>query len=157
MAFLLLAETKPLTFSANISSRFPFPLRTNISFNNNKIFIPMKDDNLNIIKNTISWTSAGLNGTYSLKDNLIRVSAGFDYMTNGSDSNSVQIIGSKIGLDWDIIENLIFSIKGNIRMNRVLANKEDGIDNDEDGKIDNSGEIWSTSNSGLVFSINYRF
>ena len=153
----LFQKTDTKTFSANISSRFPFPLRTNISFNNNKIFIPMKDDNLNIIKNTISWTSAGLNGTYLLKDNLIRVSAGFDYMTNGSDSNSVQIIGSKIGLDWDIIENLIFSIKGNIRMNRVLANKEDGIDNDEDGKIDNSGEIWSTSNSGLVFSINYRF
>ena len=66
-------------------------------------------------------------------------------MTNGSDSNSVQVVGSKIGLDWDIIQNLIFSIKGNIRMNRVLANK-DGIDNDEDGKIDNSGEIWSTIN-----------
>ena len=33
----------------------------------------------------------------------------------------------------------------------------DGIDNDNDGKIDNLGEVWSTSNSGIIFSLNYRF
>jgi hypothetical protein len=119
--------------------------------------MPMMDQNLNIIKNEIAWTSGGLNGTYALKSNSIRINSGIDYMTNGSDQNSVQIIGFKLGCDWDIINNMVFSAKSNIRFNRIKANKDDGIDNDNDGKIDNSGEIWSTSNSGMVFSINYRF
>ena len=42
-------------------------------------------------------------------------------------------------------------------MNRVRANEDDGIDNDNDGEIDNLGEVWSTSNSGIIFSLNYRF
>ena len=37
-------------------------------------------------------------GTYSLNNNSIRISSGVDYMTNGNDKNSVQIIGGKIGL-----------------------------------------------------------
>jgi hypothetical protein len=78
-------------------------------------------------------------------------------MTNGNDDDSVQIIGFKIGGDWDIMNNLIFSLKSNIRFNKIKANKDDGIDNDNDGKIDNNGEVWSTSNSGTVLSINYRF
>ena len=62
-----------------------------------------------------------------------------------------------MGCDWDIISSLVFSVKSNIRLNRIKANKDDGIDNDNDGKVDNIGEIWSTSNSGIVFSLNYRF
>ena len=153
----LFQKSDTRTFSANISSRFPFPLRTVLNFNKTQIFMPMMDQNLNIIKNEIAWTSGGLNGTYALKSNSIRINSGIDYMTNGSDQNSVQIIGFKLGCDWDIINNMVFSAKSNIRFNRIKANKDDGIDNDNDGKVDNSGEIWSTSNSGMVFSINYRF
>jgi len=39
----------------------------------------------------------------------------------------------------------------------MKANENDGIDNDDDGKVDNNGEIWSTSNSGTMVSLNYRF
>ena len=119
--------------------------------------MPMMDQNLNLVKNESAWTSGGINGTYSLKNNSIRINTGVDYMTNGSDENSVQIIGFKLGGDWDIISNMVFSAKSNVRLNRIKANKDDGIDNDNDGKVDNSGEIWSTSNSGIVFSINYKF
>ncbi len=69
----------------------------------------------------------------------------------------MQIIGGKFGFDWDILNNLVFSAKSNIRMNRIKANKDDGLDNNNDGKIDNLGEAWSTSNSGIIFSLNYRF
>ncbi len=153
----LFQKSDTRTYSANISSRFPFPLRTVISFNKTQIFMPMMDENLNVIKNEIAWTSGSLNGTYSLNDNSIRISSGMDYMTNGNDNNSVQIIGGKLGCDWDIFNNLVFSAKSNIRMNRIKANKDDGVDNDNDGKIDNLGEVWSTSNSGINFSLNYRF
>ena len=153
----LFQKSDTRTYSANISSRFPFPLRTVISYNKTQIFMPMVDENLNVIKNEIAWTSGSLNGTYSLKNNSIRISSGIDYMTNGNDKNSVQIIGGKLGCDWDVLNNLVFSAKSNIRMNRIKANKDDGIDNDNDGKIDNLGEVWSTSNSGIIFSLNYRF
>ena len=112
---------------------------------------------LNVIKNEIGWTSGGINGTYALKNNSLRLTSGLDYMTNGSNDDSVQILGFKIGADWDLLNNLILSIKSNIRLNRMKANDSDGIDNDGDGKVDNSGEIWSTSNSGTMVSLNYRF
>ena len=153
----LFQKSDTRTYSANVSSRFPFPLRTVLSLNKTQIFMPMVDQNLNMIKNEIAWTSGGLSGTYSLRNNSIRVSSGVDYMTNGSDKNSVQIVGGKLGCDWDIISNLVLSVKSNIRLNRIKANKDDGLDNDNDGKVDNRGEIWSTSNSGIVFSLNYRF
>jgi hypothetical protein len=153
----LFQKSDTRTYSANISSRFPFPLRTVVSFNKTQIFMPMMDQNLNVIKNEIAWTSGSLSGTYSLKNNSIRISSGIDYMANGSDKNSVQIVGGKLGCDWHIISSLVFSAKSNIRLNRIKANKDDGIDNDNDGKVDNIGEVWSTSNSGIVFSLNYRF
>ena len=40
---------------------------------------------------------------------------------------------------------------------RGVGNCGDGIDNDNNGKIDGKSEIWSTSNSGTVISLNYRF
>ena len=64
------------TISANISSRFPFPLRTVVSFNKTQIFIPMTDENLNVIEDEIGWTSGGLSGSYSLKNNSIRINSG---------------------------------------------------------------------------------
>ena len=153
----LFQKSDTRTISANISSRFPFPLRTVLNFNKTQIFMPMIDQNLNAIKNEIAWTSGGIDGTYSLKNNSIRINSGVDYMTNGNDENSVKIIGLKLGGDWDIKKNMVFSAKSNIRLNGIKSNKDDGLDNDEDGKIDNNGEVWSTSNSGMVFSINYRF
>ena len=117
----------------------------------------MMDENLNVIKDEIGWTSGGLSGSYSLKNNSIRVNSGLDYMTNGNTDDSVQILGFKIGADWDLLSNLVFSLKSNIRFNRIKANENDGIDNDKDGKIDGKSEIWSTSNSGTVISLNYRF
>ena len=153
----LFQKSDTRTISANISSRFSIPLRTVISFNKTQIFIPMMDENLNVIKNEIGWTSGGINGTYAVKNNTMRLTSGLDYMTNGNNDDSVQILGFKIGADWDLLDNLILSIKSNIRLNRMKANDSDGIDNDDDGKIDNNGEIWSTSNSGTMVSLNYRF
>ena len=153
----LFQKSDTRTISANVSSRFSFPLRTVISFNKTQIFIPMMDENLNVIKNEIGWTSGGINGTYAVKNNSLRLTSGLDYMTNGNNDDSVQILGFKIGADWDLLNNLILSIKSNIRLNRMKANENDGIDNDDDGKVDNNGEIWSTSNSGTMVSLNYRF
>ena len=66
----LFQKSDTRTYSANISSRCPFPLRTVVSFNKTQIFMPMMDQNLNVIKNEIAWTSGSLGGTYSLKNNV---------------------------------------------------------------------------------------
>jgi hypothetical protein len=37
------------------------------------------------------------------------------------------------------------------------GNKNDGIDNDLDGEIDELRENWSLSNSGINITLGYRF
>ena len=48
-------------------------------------------------------------------------------------------------------------MKGNIRFTHAPENKNDEIDNADDGKVDNAGEEWSTNSSGLMISLGYRF
>ena len=153
----LFQKTDTRTYSFNLSSRFPFPLRTVLSINKTQLFIPMMDENSIAFKNELSWTSLGLNGSYSFFDNRVRLSSGLDYMANGSGDDAVQLMGGKIGCDWDILNNLTFNAKSNIRFSRVPGNEKDEIDNDKDGKVDNSGEVWSTNSSGLLLSLGYRF
>ena len=145
------------TYSFNISSRFPFPLRTVFSMNRTEIFIPMMNENLESYKNELSMASLGLSGTYSLFENKVRLSSGSDYMTHGDGDNKVKIIGGKIGCEWDILNSLVLHAKGNIRFTHSPGNKDDGIDNDSDGTVDNAGEEWSTNSSGMILSLGYRF
>jgi hypothetical protein len=121
----LFQKSDTRTYSANVSSRFPFPLRTVISFNKTQIFIPMMDENLNMIKNEIAWTSGSLNGTYSLNDNSIRKKNGVVSLTIGNDNNSVPLLGGALGIDWVILPNLVFGAKHSIRMNRIIDNKDE--------------------------------
>jgi len=108
-------------------------------------------------RNELSMTSLGLSGTYSLFENRVRLSSGSDYMTHGDDDSAVKIIGGKIGCEWDIFNSLVLNAKGNIRFTHAPENKNDEIDNDNDGKVDNTGEEWSTNSSGLMISLGYRF
>ena len=125
--------------------------------NRTEIFIPMMNENLESYKNELSMTSLGLSGTYSLFENRVRLSSGSDYMTHGDDDSAVKIIGGKIGCEWDIFNSLVLNAKGNIRFTHAPENKNDEIDNDNDGKVDNTGEEWSTNSSGLMISLGYRF
>ena len=57
----------------------------------------------------------------------------------------------------DIIKNLVLSANGSIRMNYAKGNTTDGLDNDKNGKIDDSGENFSINNSGIYMMLGYRF
>jgi hypothetical protein len=153
----LFQKSDTRTISANISSRFSIPLRTVLSLNKTQIFIPLMGDDLNVIKEEIGWTSGGITGSYALRNNTIRINSGIDYMTNGNKNDSVQILGFKLGSDWDLLDDLVLSIKTSIRFNRMKAYENDGVDNDNDGRIDGKDEIWSISNSSSMISLNYRF
>ena len=144
-------------FSFNLSSRFKSSLKTSFSINKTELFMPLLDIDSKVYVKTLSWTSLNNNNSYYFNQFGININGGFDYMSNGSGGNSIQLMGLKFGGDYKVIKNLIFNFKYNIRFSHSKANKSDNIDNDKDGKIDNRGENWIKNNSGLVFSLGYRF
>ncbi len=153
--FFQKAETQSI--SATISSRFNFPLKTTSTFNQAKIFIPYLDTNDIAQKQIDTWTSFNTSISYNLNYNLT-VGGGFNFTTNGKDgSKSINLFGIKLNADWDIVENLILSINGSLRFNNTEFNEIDKIDNDGDGKVDESGENFSMNSSGLNLTLGYRF
>ena len=79
-------------------------------------------------------------------------------MTNGeTDVTSTKLYGGKFGCDIDIIYKLTLSFNSSVRMNDIKLYKTDDFDNDNDGRIDESGEHWSINSSGFNLNLGYRF
>jgi hypothetical protein len=75
-------------------------------------------------------------------------------MTNGeTDDSSTNLYGGKIGGDWDILNKLTLTFNSSIRM----IYKTDKSDNDDDGKVGESGENWTINSSGFNLTLGYRF
>ena len=84
--------------------------------------------------------------------------SGLDYMTNGKNKDEeIEIFGIKIGLELDIIKNLVLSTNASMRLNKSIGNTMDGVDNDNNGEIDDKGEKIIINNSGVFISLGYRF
>ena len=175
----LFQKSNMKNYSANISSKFNNSLKTSFSVNKTSIYTPfLVNDGSNSInkKGTTesSWLSFSSNFQYSFDINLpslywldkineifqnqLLVKTGIDYMTNGKEKNEeMQIYGLKLGAELDIIENLVLSANGSIRFNSSTGNTNDGLDNDDNGKIDDKGEKIIINNSGIFISLGYRF
>jgi hypothetical protein len=150
------AETQSI--SATFSTRFKFPLKTSTSFNRTQLFIPYMDINNKPYKDESAWTSISTNAQYSLFKNRLRFRGGLDFMTNGeTDDSSTNLYGGKIGGDWDILNKLTLTFNSSIRMNDIKLYKTDESDNDDDGKVDESGENWTINSSGFNLTLGYRF
>ncbi len=150
------AETQSI--SATFSTRFKFPLKTSTSFNRTQLFIPYMDVNNKPYKDESAWTSISTSAQYSLFKNRLRIRGGLDFMTNGeTDDSSTNLYGGKIGGDWDILNKLTLTFNSSIRMNDIKLYKTDGSDNDDDGKVDESGENWTINSSGFNLTLGYRF
>jgi hypothetical protein len=142
------AETQSI--SATFSTRFKFPLKTSTSFNRTQLFIPYMDES--------AWTSISTSAQYSLFKNRLRIRGGLDFMTNGeTGKSSTNLYGGKIGGDWDILNKLTLTFNSSIRMNDIKLYKTDESDNDDDGKVDESGENWTINSSGFNLTLGYRF
>ena len=154
--FFQKSETQSI--SATISTRFEIPLKTSSSFNQTKIFIPYLDQD-NVAQQLINtWSSFNTSIQYGLLNNKLRLRSGLDFTTNGKkDNTSVQLYGSKLGTDWDILDNLTLSFNSSIRLNNSKGYRSDDLDNDGDGLIDEKRENWSTNSSGFNFTLGYRF
>ena len=68
-----------------------------------------------------------------------------------------QLLGLRAGADYRIQNNLSASIMGQIRFNYIASFKEDKLDNDGDGKVDNSSEVLEINSSGIILTLQYNF
>ena len=130
---LIMLKSETQSISASFSARFNFPLKTSFTLNQAKILIPFLDkdnnDKLIILENI--WTTAGVNFQYSMISNKLRLTSGFDYMTNGV---LTSIFGGKFGADVDIIDKMTLSFYSMLRIT--------------------NGDI---NSSGINLSLGYRF
>jgi len=150
------AETQSI--SATFSTRFKFPLKTSTSFNRTQLFIPYMDVNNKPYNDESAWTSIRTSAQYSFFNNQLRFRGGLDFMTNGeTDQSATNLYGGKIGGDWDILNKLTLTFNSSIRMNDIKFYKTDDSDNDDDGKVDESGENWTINSSGFNLTLGYRF
>ncbi len=166
------SDTK--SYSAVVSTRFAESLSTAFSSNMTKLYMPVMGENNIAYKNESSWMSMTMTAQYEMQFRLftfpwfdritpnwqskLRFKGGLDYMTNGEkDNTAIMLYGGKFGADLDIIKNLTLSANGSIRMNYAKGNDSDGLDNDNNGKIDDTGENLSINNSGFYMTLGYRF
>jgi len=151
------SKTNSTTLSANISSRFSIPLKTNISFNQTKLEIPYNSEEGDILIKEMQWRSLGLGGQYGLFENRLQIRCGADVLTSEGSEGVTNLYGGTFGLNWSIIKNLSLNFSSNVRLNHSEFLKTDGFDNDSDGNIDEFGESFSVNTSGAILTLGYKF
>ena len=79
------------SISANISTRFQLPLKTNTTFNRTQIFIPYLDNN-NVAQIQVdTWTSLSNSVNYNFEKIRVGIGGGFDFTTNGNKDQSIKV------------------------------------------------------------------
>ncbi|MEE8437337.1 MAG: hypothetical protein V3S22_03250, partial [Candidatus Neomarinimicrobiota bacterium] len=152
----LFPKTDTKTFSFNLSSSFESPLRTALSFSRTQLLIPFKQGNQEIKKIPFTWTSGALNGQYSYLQNKMKVMGTLSFL-NSKGSIHTQILGLRSGVEYKISNNLSANINFTFLLNIFPDFSSDGLDNDDNGKIDDSGETYEINATGLFFTVKYNF
>jgi len=151
------SKTNSTTLSANISSRFSIPLKTNLSFNQTNLEIPYRDSSDVIMIKEMQWRSVGIGGQYGIFENRLQIRCGADVLSSEGSEGNINLYGGTLGLNWSIINNLSLNFSSNIRLNHSQFLKTDGLDNNSDGNIDEFGESFSVNTSGAIFTLGYKF
>jgi len=152
------SKSETQSISATFSTRFNIPLKTSSTFNKTMINTPYLDVNNIVSVQKNAWTSFSTSSQYSFLKNKLRSRIGIDFTSNGEKGPlATKLFGTKLGGDWDIIDKLTLTLNSSFRLIDNTGNKNDGKDNDLDGKIDELRENWSISNSGINITLGYRF
>jgi len=152
----LFPKTDTKTFTLNLSSIFQSPLRTGLSFNSTKLLIPFKQRNLEIIKIPYTWVSGVVNGQYSYFQNKLKIMGTLSFL-DSKGSLHTQILGFRSGADYKFSNSLAANINFTFLLNIYPDFTSDGIDNDKNDKIDDSGEKYEVNVTGMLFTVNYKF
>ena len=104
------------------------------------LFIPSLDYKGNVIKNTITWKTLGVNGRYSLQDNKINLTGGLSYIQNESLSTVSSIIDLRGGADYKLRQDFSLSFSSQLQ---IVVNET-------------AKEI-KLNTSGILISFRYNF
>jgi len=132
------SDSKSVTLS--LASRFQSPLRTMINVSNMDLFIPSLDYEGNVIKNTISWKTLGINGRYALQENKINLTGGLSYIRNKSLTTVSSVIDLRGGADYKLRQDLSIASSAQLQ---IVVNET-------------AREI-KLNTSGILISFRYNF
>jgi hypothetical protein len=132
------SDSKSVTLS--LASRFQSPLRTMLNVSLMDLFIPSLDYKGNVIKNTITWKTLGVNGRYSLQDNKINLTGGLSYIKNESLTTVSSIIDLRGGADYKLRQDFSLSFSSQLQ---IVVNET-------------AKEI-KLNTSGILISFRYNF
>ncbi|NIA18795.1 MAG: hypothetical protein GWO85_01720, partial [Simkaniaceae bacterium] len=155
MSGYLFPKTDTKSYAVNINSRFPTSLRTVFSGSITKLDLPAISNIGEITTRPFVWTAASMNGSYAVTAKL-RVLGGFNWMNSKGDVNT-NIFGIRAGGDYTIIKNMTANISSNFRAMHTAVFKDDGQDNNGNGKVDEFMESWDLNSYGLLLTLGYRF
>jgi len=108
------SDSKSVTLS--LASRFQSPLRTMLNVSLMDLFIPSLDYEGNVIKNTITWKTLGVNGKYALQDNKINLTGGLSYIKNESLTTTSSVIDFRGGADYKLLQDFSLSFSGQLQI-----------------------------------------
>ena len=120
-----------------------------------KLEIPSIANN-NLTKTPYTWTNFSLSANKMIFEDKVNSKGVITFLNSKSQINS-KLLGLRAGLDYRFQENLTASIMSQVRFNYTPDFKKDELDNDRDGKIDNSGEVFNINSMGIIFNVQYNF
>ena len=132
------SDSKSITLS--LASRFQSPLRTMLNVSLMDLFIPSLDYEGNVIKNTITWKTLGVNGKYALQDNKINLTGGLSYIKNESLTTVSSVIDLRGGADYKLRQDFSLSFSGQLQ---IVVNE--------------TAKETKLNGSGILISFRYNF
>ena len=132
------SDSKSVTLS--LASRFQSPLRTMLNVSFMDLLIPSLDSQGNVIKNTITWKTLGVNGRYALQENKINLTGGLSYVKNESLATVSSVIDLRGGADYRMRQNLSLSCSGQLQ---IVVNE--------------TAKETKLNTSGILMSFRYNF
>ena len=151
----LFPKTDSKTMSISLSSTYPSQLKTIALISQTKLQIPSMIGT-KLIKTPYTWTHMSFSANKKfLQDKML--ARGAISLLNSKSHIKSKLLGLRAGADYRIQENLSAAIMGQIRFNYVPSYKNDKVDNDRDGKVDNAGEVLDINSSGIILTLQYNF
>ena len=151
----LFPKTDSKTISMTLSSLFPSQLKTVALISQTRLDIPSRLGN-QLIKIPYIWTHLSLSANKQILEEKIKAKGSLSFLNSKSQINS-KVLGLRAGFDFRIQENLTASITSQVRFNYRPSFNKDKLDNDGDGQIDNSGEVFDMNSLGIILNIQYNF
>ena len=141
----LFPKTNSRSFSLNLSSVFSSQFRTYSQFNRTNLEIPSIANGV-LDKIPFTWTSLSFSANQKFFNDKLLGKSEISFLSSQSKISS-KLLGIRLGIDYDIHNNISSSIMGHIKLSYL------------DSDINNlqSSKGFSINSSGVIFLLNYKF